>query len=146
LDLKTLQNDMKEAMKAAQPEKVQTLRMVISEIKKREIDKRVALEEAEILKLIQTLIKQRNDSVDAFEKGNRPDLVAKEKSEIAILMAYLPQQMTAAELEAVVKAVIAETGAKGAADIGKVMKGALAKTGGKADGKAVNEMARKFLS
>ncbi len=147
MDLKAkLQSDMKDAMKASQPDKVQTLRMAISEIKKREIDKRAPMEEAEILKLIQTLVKQRNESVEAFTKGNRPDLADKEKAEIGFLMGYLPQQMSTEELETVVKAVIAETGATGAADIGKVMKGALAQTGGRADGKAVNELAKKLLS
>ena len=147
MDLKTkLQSDMKDAMKAGQPDKVQTLRMAVSEIKKREIDNRVPMEEADILKLIQTLVKQRNESIDAFTKGNRPDLAEKEKAEIGFLMGYLPQQMTAAELEVIVKAVIAETGAKGVADIGKVMKGVLPKTGGRADGKAVNEIARKLLA
>ncbi len=147
MDLKTqLQNDMKGAMKAANPSKVATLRMAISEIKKREIDRRVVIEDAEILKIIQTLIKQRNDSVEAFEKGNRPDLVAQEKAEIVFLQAYLPQQATREETEAIVKAAIEESGAKGPNDIGKVMKAVLAKASGRVDGKAVNEIARKLLS
>ncbi len=147
MDLKTkLQNDMKEAMKASNPAKVGTLRMAIAEIKKREIDKRVVLEEVEIVKIIQSLVKQRNESIEAFEKGNRQDLADKEKAEIVFLLGYLPQQLSAAELEAIVKAAIEESGAKVPADVGKVMKAALAKTGGRADGKAVNELARKLLT
>ena len=147
MDLKTqLQNDMKVAMKAANPAKVTTLRMAISEIKKREIDRRVVIEEGEVVKIIQTLIKQRNDSIEAFEKGNRPDLVAQEKAEIAFLQVYLPQQATAQETQALVLAAIAETGAKGPGDIGKVMKAVLAQASGRVDGKAVNEIARKLLS
>src|SRR5690606_33019178 len=113
--------------------KVGTLRMLISEIKKREIDKRSPLEEAEIQKTIQTLIKQRNDSIDAFEKGGRQDLADKEKAEVVVLQAYQPQQMNRAEVEAIVTAAIAETGAKAPADIGKVMKAAMTKTEGRAD-------------
>lgn len=147
MDLKTkLQNDMKEAMKAANPAKVGTLRMAIAEIKKREIDKRVVLEDTEIQKIIQTMVKQRNESIEAFDKGNRPDLADKEKAEIVFLMGYLPQQLTGVELEAIVKAAIEESGAKTPSDVGKVMKVALAKTGGRADGKAVNELARKLLT
>jgi uncharacterized protein YqeY len=147
VDLKTkLQNDMKDAMRASQSAKVSTLRMAIAEIKKREIDKRTPLEEAEITKLIQTLIKQRHDSIEAFTKGNRPDLAEKEKEEITFLEGYLPQQLSAGELEALVKSAIEESGAKGPNEIGKVMKVALAKTAGRADGKAVNELVKKLLS
>lgn len=147
MDLKAkLQNDMKEAMKASNSAKVQTLRMAVAEIKKREIDNRKPLEEAEIVKLLQTMIKQRNDSIEAFEKGNRPELAAQEKAEIAFLQSYLPQQLSGAELEALVKAAITESGAQGPNDIGKVMKIALAKSAGRADGKAVNELARKLLT
>lgn len=147
MDLKTkLQNDTKEAMKAAQPAKVQTLRMAVSEIKKREIDNRKPMEEAEIVKLLQTMIKQRHDSIDAFEKGNRPELAAQEKAEIVFLQSYLPKPLSGAELEALVKAAITEADAKGPNDIGKVMKVALAKSAGRADGKAVNELARKLLT
>src|SRR5262245_29802286 len=100
MDLKTtLQNDMKEAMKAQNSVKLGALRMLIAEIKKREIDKKAALEEAEIHKVINTLIKQRNESMEAFVKGNRPELADKEKQEIAILTPYLPQQLSRAEVE-----------------------------------------------
>lgn len=147
MDLKTtLTNDMKAAMKAQEPLKLGTIRMLISEVKKREIDKRGPLEEQEVLKVISSMLKQRADSVEAFEKGGRTDLADKEKAEIEILKAYLPQQLSEAEVEAIVVACIAETAATGPNDIGKVMKAALAKASGRADGKLVNELARKKLT
>ncbi len=147
MDLKTkLQNDTKEAMKAQDSLKVGTLRMLTSEVKKREIDKRTVLEEAEIHKVIQTMLKQRADSIDAFQKANRTDLVEKEQKEVEILKVYLPQQLSKGEVEALVAAAIAETGASKPGDIGQVMKAVLAKAAGRADGKLVNEIARAKLS
>jgi uncharacterized protein YqeY len=147
MDLKTtLQNDMKSAMKSQEPTKVGCLRMLIAEIKKREIDKRSPLDTAEIQKVIATLIKQRGESVTAFEKGGRADLADKEKAEIEVLKVYLPQQLSQAEVEALVVAAINDSGATGPNDIGKVMKAALAKADGRADGKLVNEIARAKLT
>jgi uncharacterized protein len=152
MDLKTqIQNDMKEAMKAGDASKVSTLRMLISELKKNEInnrgtDKAGPLDEAAVHKTIQTMVKQRHDSIDAFTKGARPDLVEIEQRELAILKTYLPEQLSAEELQAIVTQVISETGASTPNDIGKVMKGALAKSAGRADGKLVNEIARKLLT
>lgn len=147
MDLKTtIQNHMKEAMKAQQPAKVGALRMLISEIKKREIDKRSPLDEGEIHKTIQSMLKQRQDSIEQFTKGNRPDLAEKEKEEAEFLQVYLPQQLSAQEVEVLVVAAIQETGATGPNDIGKVMKAVLAKASGRADGKIVNELARTKLA
>jgi len=146
MDLKTtIQNDMKTAMKAGEPVKTGCLRMLIAEIKKREIDKRSALDENEIQKTVSTLIKQRNDSIEAFLKGGRQDLADKEKMEIEVLKVYLPAQLSEAETEALVTAAIEETGAKVPQDVGKVMKAVLAKASGRADGKLVNELVRKKL-
>ena len=142
----TLQNDLKTAMKEKDALKLGALRMLIAEIKKREIDKRADLDDAEIQKTIGSLVKQRQDSVEAFEKGNRPDLADKEKQEITLLTAYLPAQLPDAEVEKIVAAAVAESGAKGASDIGKVMKIALPKLAGRADGKRVNEIARALLA
>lgn len=146
MDLKTtIQNDMKTAMKAGEPLKTGCLRMLIAEIKKREIDKKAPLDLGEIQKTISTLIKQRNDSIDAFLKGGRQDLADKEKLEIEVLKIYLPTQLSEAEVEAIVVAAIQETGAKVPQDVGKVMKAVLAKAEGRADGKMVNELVRKKL-
>lgn len=141
-----LTNDMKEAMKAQESVKLGTIRMLLSEIKKREIDSRGTDNQVDPLKVVQSMIKQRNDSVEAFVKGGRDDLAAKEKEEIAILTVYLPAQMSRDEIEKLVVAVIAETGAKSPNDIGKVMKAAVAKAEGKADGKIINEIARTKLT
>lgn len=147
MDLKTtLQNDMKSAMKSQDSTRVGCIRMLIAEIKKREIDKRSPLDESEIQKVISTLLKQRGESILAFEKGGRMDLADKEKAEMAVLKAYLPEQLSAEEVEKLVVAAIQETGAAGASDIGKVMKAALAKAEGRADGKLINELARKKLT
>jgi len=137
---------MKSAMKSQEATRLGCLRMLIAEIKKREIDKKAPLDDSEIQKVISTLIKQRTESVIAFEKGGRQDLVDKEQAEITVLKVYLPQQLSAAEVEALVVTAIQESGASGPADIGKVMKAALAKAEGRADGKLVNEIARKKLS
>lgn len=146
MDLKTIQNDMKTAMKEQNALKLSALRMLIAEIKKREIDKRAPLEETEIQKTIATMIKQRNDSVEAFVKGGRNDLADKEKQEIVILQVYLPQQLSRDEVEALVVAAIQETGAAAPGDLGKVMKAVLAKAAGRADGKLINEIARTRLT
>ncbi len=137
---------MKAAMKAGEALKVSTLRMVISEIKKKEIDKRSPLEPGEIQKTLSSMIKQRHDSVEAFTKGDRLDLADKEKAEIAILAVYQPQQMSAGDVEKLVDEAIKESGASSPADIGKVMKAALAKSAGRADGKLINEIARNKLT
>jgi len=146
MDLKSLQEDMKNAMKAGESAKLGVIRMLISEIKKKEIDTRTTLDEAAIQKTISTMIKQRNDSIEAFDKGDRKDLADKERAELAFLQAYQPTQLTREEMEKMVTEIIAETGAAGPADIGKVMKAATAKAAGRADGKVVNEIARAKLS
>ncbi|MFM8314067.1 MAG: GatB/YqeY domain-containing protein, partial [Deltaproteobacteria bacterium] len=101
--------------------------------------------ENEIQKTVSTLIKQRNDSIEAFLKGGRQDLADKEKLEIDVLKVYLPTQLTEQEVDLLVSAAIEETGAKVPQDVGKVMKVVLAKAGGRADGKMVNELVRKKL-
>ena len=147
MDLKTtIQNDMKAAMKSQEAEKLSTLRMLISEIKKREIDTRAALTEGDICKAIQTMIKQRHESIEAFTKGGRPELADKEKREITVLQAYLPAQLSPTEVETLVVQAIAETGAAKPEDLGKVMKAALAKAQGRADGKLINEIVRRNLA
>ncbi len=133
-------------MRAKDSVKLGALRMLTSEIKKREIDSRTEMQDADVFKAIQTMLKQRNDSIEQFTKGNRPDLAEKEQVEVDILKKYLPAGMSAAEVEALVVAAIAESGATTPNDIGKVMKIALAKDGGRADGKIINELARAKLS
>jgi len=147
MSLKTsIQEEIKIAMKARDSLKTDCLRMLVSEIKKREIDTRAELSDQETLKIIQTLIKQRQDSIEAFTKGGRQDLADKEAAEAALLKAYLPEQMSQAAIEILVVKAIEETQAKGPSDIGKIMKHVLGASKGTADGKLVNELARTKLA
>ena len=140
--------DLTASMKAQDAARTSTLRMAKAALKNKEIDKRAPLDEAEALKIVQGLVKQREDSVEQYVKGNRPDLADKERAEIALLEAYLPAAVSDEEIAAAVDKAVAETGAASAKDMGKVMKAALAAlaASGKAvDGKRVNEAVRKRL-
>jgi uncharacterized protein len=120
-----MNNALKEAMKAKNERAVSTLRMVNSTLKNADIEARgsgkPALGEAEVLAILQKMIKQRQESVEMYKKGERPDLVKQEEEEIAIISAYLPKQMSDAEMTAAIEAAIAETGATGMKDMGKVI-------------------------
>ncbi|MBI1859356.1 MAG: GatB/YqeY domain-containing protein [Deltaproteobacteria bacterium] len=133
-------------MKAQDALTVSTLRMLISDVKKREIDSRATLSDTDIQKVVSTLIKQRNDSIEAFNKGGRMDLSEKEAKEIEILKKYLPQQMSKEAVDQLVAECILEAGAKDPKDMGKVMKLVVAKAAGRADGRILNEAVRTQLS
>jgi uncharacterized protein YqeY len=140
--------DLTASMKAQDAARTSTLRMAKAALKNKEIDKRAPLDEAEALKIVQGLVKQREDSVEQYVNGNRPDLADKERAEIALLVAYLPAAVSDEEIAAAVDTAVAGTGAASAKDMGKVMKAALAAlaASGKAvDGKRVNEAVRKRL-
>lgn len=125
--------DMKSAMRAKETARLGTIRLLLAAIKQREVDDRVVLDDAAIISTIEKMIKQRKDSISQFEKAGRDDLVAVESAEMIILQAYLPAQMSDAEVQAAVAAAVASTGAAGPQDMGKVigvLKGQLA---GKAD-------------
>ena len=140
-----LTEEMKTAAKAKDKLKLSTIRMVRAEIKNKEIALRHDLSDEEILKLLGTMVKQRKDSISQFKKGGREDLAAKEEQELKILAAYLPEPMSAVEIEALVKIVIAETGAAGKKDMGKVMQAVMARVAGRADGREVNRMVSSLL-
>jgi uncharacterized protein len=140
--------DLTAAMKAKDAARTSVLRMAKAALKNREIDKKAPLDEAEAAKVLQGLVKQREDSVAQFEKANRLELVEKEKAEIVVLRGYLPQEASDDDIAAAVERAVAETGASSAKDMGKVMKAALSAlqaAGKPADGKKVNEAARKRL-
>ncbi|MBI3932028.1 MAG: GatB/YqeY domain-containing protein [Acidobacteria bacterium] len=140
--------DLTAAMKAQDGARTSVLRMAKSALKNREIDRKGPLDDAEAVKVLQTLVKQREESAEQFRKGRRPELVAKEEAEIVVLKAYLPQEAGDAEITAAVERAVAETGAASPKDMGKVMKAALAAlagTGKAVDGKRVNEAVRKRL-
>jgi uncharacterized protein YqeY len=113
--------DMKAAMRAGDKDRLSCIRMLQAGIKQREVDERVELGDAEVLAVIDKMIKQRKESVAQFQAGNRADLVAKESAEIGVLSAYLPAQLGEAELDALVREAIAQTGAASMKDMGKVM-------------------------
>ena len=138
--------DITAAMKAKDAARLSALRMLKAAIMNKGVEKGRDLEDAEVLQVVSSLVKQRRDSIEQFGKAGRTDLVDKETGEIAVLEAYLPPAATAAEIEAAVSAAIAETGASSAKDMGKVMKAVMPMLAGKnADGKAVSEAVRRKL-
>jgi uncharacterized protein YqeY len=139
--------DMTAAMKASDKARTSALRMVKAAIQNREIEKGGALDDDELMKLLRSLVKQRRDSIEAYEKGNRQDLVAKEAAEITVIETYLPQAASVTEIEQAVVAALSETGADSMKDMGKVMKAAQARLAGKnADGRTVSEIVKAKLS
>lgn len=141
-----LDEDLKAAMRAKDSVRLETIRNVRGVIKAREIDGGAELDEDAALQIIRGLVKQRADSIEQYNAGGRADLVAKETQEKAILESYLPAAPDAAQVEAVVAAVIAETSAAGMKDMGRVMKEALARLGAAADGKLVSATVKAQLS
>jgi uncharacterized protein YqeY len=142
---KRIADDMKSAMKSGDTVKRDTLRMLISSVNNAEIAKQAALTDADVLGVISKEVKRHVESIDAFKKGNRADLVAKEEAEMAVLQAYLPKQMSRDEITAAAREVIAAVGAKGPGDKGKVMQQLMPKLKGKADGKDINEVVTELL-
>jgi uncharacterized protein YqeY len=143
--LEQINTDFKDAMRAKDEVKVSALRIIKSEIKNSEIDKKGELTEEEILKVIAKKVKQHKDSIESFKAGARPDLVDHEEQQMAVLMNYLPQQMGEDQVRELVKSVISETSAT-SADFGKVMKEVLARAKGQTDGSVVSKLAKEELS
>lgn len=139
--------DLTAAMKAKDADKLSTLRLVKANLMNRQIEKGSELTDEEIVKALQSLVKQRRDSVEQYEKAGRRELAAKEAAEIAVIDTYLPQAATQEEIEAAVTAAIAETGASSMKDMGAVMKAAMAHLAGKsADGRLVSEAVKVKLA
>jgi uncharacterized protein len=126
-------DDMKAAMKAKDSERLSAIRMLLAACKQREVDERIALDDAAVVAIVDKLIKQRKDSIAAFEQAGRTDLVDKETAELKVLEVYLPSRLSAGEVAAQVAALVAELGATGPGDMGKVMAAAKARLGGQAD-------------
>jgi uncharacterized protein len=125
--------DMKTAMRAKDAERLGTIRLLLSACKQKEVDERVVLDDAMVIAIIDKMIKQRKDSIDAFTKADRKDMADKEAAEITVLQGYLPVRMTSDEVLAAVKAIVANLGASGPGDMGKVMGAAKAQLAGKAE-------------
>jgi uncharacterized protein YqeY len=137
--------DLTESMKARTAGRTSTLRMLQSAFKYEQIAAGHELSDEEALSIIRKAVKQRLDSIDQFTKGNRPELAAKEQSELELLKTYLPPELTDAELESGLREIIASTGAQSKKDLGKVMKEASARYKGRADGKKIQEMVSRLL-
>jgi len=147
MTLKTrIQDDMKDAMRAKDAARLGTIRLVLAAIKQREVDERKEMADADVLSIVDKMIKQRKDSIAQFEAGKREDLAAVERAEIAVIQAYLPAQATEAEIDAMIAEAIAATGAAGPAGIGKVMAIVKPKLAGKADLGAVSAKVKARLA
>ncbi len=145
----TIHKDMTDAMRARDELRLGTLRMMKSAVKSKEIDKRAPLEDAETLQILSTMIKQRKESIEQFNKGGRPELAEKEAAEIVIIEAYMPQSASEEQVVATVKATIAEMGSPTIKDMGTVMKNTMAKfaaAGTRVDGKMVSEAVKRELA
>ena len=137
---------MKAAMRAKDAARLSTVRLILAAIKQREVDERKDLSDAEVLSVLEKMIKQRRESIVQFEKGGRADLAEKEKAEAELLCAYLPAQMSEADIEKEIKAVISEVDASSAKDMGKVMAALKPRLAGKADMSAVSNLVKRNLS
>lgn len=132
-----INEDMKTAMRSGEKDRLGVIRLLQAAIKQREVDERITLDDPQVMAVLEKMIKQRRESIVAFEKGGRADLVAKETGEIAVLQPYLPAQLSEAELDALIAEAIASTGAASIKDMGKVMGVVKSKAAGKADMGAV---------
>lgn len=138
--------DMKDAMRAKDSVRLETVRMLLAAIQRREVDERITLDDAQVLAVVEKLIKQGRDSVEQFTKGGRDDLVAKESAQLAILETYLPEQLGEAQIDALIDKAIADTGAGSMKDMGKVMGVLKPELQGRADMGAVSAKLKQRLA
>lgn len=141
-----INDDMKNAMRAKDMERLGTIRLLTAAIKQKEVDERVDLDDAGVVAIVDKLIKQRKDSIEAFQKAQRQDLADKEAAELGVLQAYLPERLSAEAVQAEVRALVAELGASGPGDMGKVMGAAKARLAGKADMAQVSAAVKAALA
>ncbi len=141
-----LRDDLKEAMKAGDKNRISVIRLVLAGIKNAEIASRAALDDSSVLGVIAKEAKQRKESIEAFTKGGRSDLVSAEEAELAILSEYLPEQMSRDEIAAAARKLVDEVGAQGPADKGRVMPKLIAQLKGRAEGKEINEVVNEILA
>jgi uncharacterized protein YqeY len=141
-----IQEDMKAAMRGGEKSRLATIRLLMAAIKQREVDERIELDDAQVLSVLDKMVKQRRESITQFEAGGRADLVANENAELSVLSAYLPAQLSDAELDAMINEAIAASGATTIKDMGKVMAAIKAKAAGRADMGAVGARIKARLS
>jgi uncharacterized protein len=139
-------DDMKDAMRAKQADRLSTIRMLLAALKQKEVDERIMLDDAQVIAIVDKLIKQRKDSIAAFQQASRADLVAKESAEVTVLEAYLPQRLSPEEVHAAVAKIVAAVGAAGPGDMGKVMAAAKVQLAGNADMGLVSAAVKAALS
>jgi uncharacterized protein YqeY len=137
--------DMKSAMRSGEKERLATIRLITAAIKQREVDERIMLDDVQVLSVIEKMVKQRKESIVQFEAGGRADLVAKEKAELDVLVAYQPTQLSAAEVDGLIAAAIAATGATSIKDMGKVVAQVKTAAAGRADMAAVSARVKAKL-
>jgi uncharacterized protein YqeY len=137
--------DMKTAMRAGEKDRLATIRLILAAVKQIEVDERIVLDEPRMLTVLEKMAKQRKESISEFEKGGRADLVAKEVAELAIIKTYLPEQMSEAEVDALIAEAIASTGAASIKDMGKVMALVKTKAAGRADMASVGARIKQKL-
>jgi uncharacterized protein YqeY len=137
--------DMKTAMRAGEKDRLATIRLVLAAVKQKEVDERITLDDAQVLSVLEKMVKQRKESIAQFDSGGRADLVAKESAELAVVQAYLPAQMSDAELDALIAEAIAATGAASIKDMGKIMGVVKGKAAGRADMGAVSARIKQKL-
>jgi uncharacterized protein YqeY len=140
-----LTEDMKNAMRAGEKERLATIRLALAAIKQREVDERISLDDTQVLAVLEKMIKQRREAITQFAAGKRPDLVDKENSEIVVIQAYLPAQLAEAELDSLISEAIAASGATSLKDMGKVMAAVKPKVQGRADMGAVSARIKQKL-
>ena len=141
-----IQEDMKAALRGGERERLATVRLILAAIKQREVDERISLDDAQVLAVIEKMVKQRRESIASFQSGGRADLVAKEQAELALLQAYLPEPLDEAAIDALIGAAIAESGAMSVKDMGKVMALIKSRAAGRVDMGALGTRVRSRLS
>lgn len=141
-----IQEDMKTAMRSHDKERLAVIRLIMAALKQREVDERIVLTDEQILAVLDKMVKQRRESIGMFETANRPDLVQKENDELRVIQGYLPEQLTASEIEAMIDSAIKETGAATARDMGKIMGILKPKLQGRADIAAVSNKIKEKLA
>ncbi|MGE5625427.1 MAG: GatB/YqeY domain-containing protein [Bacillota bacterium] len=138
-------NDMKESMKSGQKDRLAVIRLILAAIKQKEVDERITLDDSQVLSVLDKMLKQRRESVAQFQQGGRQDLVDKENAEIKVIQGYMPAQLSEAELDQLIAAAVAETGAATVKDMGKIMGVLKPKVAGKADMGAVSARIKSKL-
>jgi uncharacterized protein YqeY len=141
-----LNEDIKASMKARESDRLAALRLLLAAVKQREVDERITLDDAGVISVIEKMMKQRKDSIEQFEKARRQDLADKEKYEVSVLQAYMPQQLSEGEIAAIVAEALAATGAKAPSDMGKVMGAVKPRVAGRADMGKVSALIKSKLA